>query len=249
MKRFLCVLAVLLMCVGLVCPAYAAQNDFVPSVSRPQKPTIKDVILAIKDQIESGEGVDGCVIITTVQEAKDKITDIYQEERELLIEVYEQLSGGAMTLPVSQNYAILDVVDVNFKAGTCVETEHTHEPEMEQEETILVVDFELGVEATTEVVVMVYVDEEWKPVEKVTNNGDGTITCELPDVGPVAFCVPAQEEAQPATQPATVPAPQPKPAEGDNPFLWLFLLLLAFLLFLLLIFLRRKREKEEEENP
>lgn len=258
MKRILCLLAVLLMCVGLVCPAYAAESDFVPSVSRPEKPAVKDVILAIKDQIESGEYVDGCVVITTVKEATEKTTDIFQEERDLLIDVYEQLADGTMVLPLGKDYVILDVLDVNFRASTCVEPKHTHEPELEKEDTILVLDFDLGVEADAEVLVMVYVDEEWKTVETVINNGDGTITCELPSVGPVAFCVAAPEEEAPveevpeqtaaATQPAPT-APQTEPAaQEDNSMLWLLLLLISFLLFLLLIFLRQKR-KQKEKNP
>ncbi len=245
MKRILCLFAALLLCAGLALPAYA--NGFVPSVSRPAEPEIKgDVILAEKEHIEDGEGVGACVVITTVKEAKEKTTDIYQEERDLLIEVHQQLFSGAMQVPTPENYVILDVVDVNFQKDGCVETPHTHEEELKQETTVLVAQFNLGVENTEDVVVMLYVNDQWEPVEQVTHNGDGTITCHFQATGPVAFCMPGAEPEQ--TLPA-VTLPSPEPAEEVGyPLLWVIMLIVAFLLFLLLIFLRRKRKKEEEEG-
>ena len=44
--------------------------------------------------------MDQCVIVTTVEQAKKKETDISQEDRDLLQEIYEKLVDGSMTLPV-----------------------------------------------------------------------------------------------------------------------------------------------------
>jgi len=247
MKRILCLLAALVMCAGLALPAYA--NDFVPSVSRPEKPGIGNVILIDRNEIEinspiggkdrkdyqNGEAVDPCIVVSTVQDAIDKVTDISQEERDLLVEIHQKLYSGGMKLPLKEEYVVVELLDISWEYMDCVQTPHTHEEELLLEENVLVADFDLGVEPDAKVTVMVYLDDKWEPVEAVTNNGDGTVTCEFQRIGPVAFCLPAET---PVTEPAE---------EVGYPLLWVILLIVAFLLFLLLIFLRRKRKKDEEE--
>lgn len=247
MKRILCLLAALVMCAGLVLPAYA--NDFVPSVSRPEKPGIGNIILIDRNEIdinaptgdkdnkgyEKGEAVDLCIIVSTVQDAIDKVTDISQEERDLLVEIRQKLSDGGMRLPLKEEYVVVELLDISWEYLDCVQTTHTHEEELLLEENVLVADFDLGVAPDAQVTVMIYMDDKWEPVEAVVNNGDGTVTCKFQSIGPVAFCLPAEV---PATEPAE---------EVGYPLLWVILLIVAFLLFLLLIFLRRKRKKDEEE--
>ena len=186
MRRIVCLLAALLICGGLVCPAYG--TGFVPSVSRPEKPSIGSVILGLKDKVEekleeaqdkiaeAGEVVEGCIVISTVKEAKEKLTDITQEERDTLVNIYEQLFSGEMVLPTPKNEVVLQVLDISWEHIDCVETDHTHKEEMDREETVLVTEFDLGVPADVEVTVLVYVADEWRPVEKVINNGNGTVT-------------------------------------------------------------------------
>ena len=60
---------------------------------------------------------------------------------------------------------------------------------MQEEDTTVSITFDLGVNKSTEVVVMVYLDGQWVEAESVVNNGDGTVTVVFEDICPVAFCV------------------------------------------------------------
>lgn len=256
MKKILCCLWALLLCVSLAMPAFG--TGFVPSVSRPEKPPVQNVILITPEKPEDPENpeeetrpehreeVEICVIISTVKEAKEKLTDITQDERDLLVEVYESVVSGIMQLPIPGSYVVSQILDVSWRNSACVENvEHTHQEELEREETVLMAQFDLAVEAGVEVVVMVYHEDQWKPVKSVTNNGDGTVICEFEHIGPVAFCVPGEEPKE-ETVP-TVPVPvQPEPETPDYPLVPLIMLLAAFVLFLLLIYLRRRRKEEEQ---
>lgn len=194
MRRIICLLGVLLVCGTLVCPAFAAANTFVPSISYKDGPDIEEAVL-------DGENVGGCVVVSSITDAKNKTTDISQEERDTLLDVYEQLSDGSMKLPCeNDDYVIRELVDVSFRKTACVDAEHDHKEELAKAGTTITIDFDLGVAKTTEVVVMTYIDGEWAPIESVENNGDGTITCVFEQLCPVAFCVEADaEDAPPKT--------------------------------------------------
>lgn len=178
MRRMISILIVLVLSVGLVCPAYAAAKPFVPSIGYKDGPDIEDA-----------EPHGDCLIVTTIPEARDKKTDIYQEDRDLLIEVYEKLSDGSMKLPIKDDYVIRDLVDVSWKKTTCVEAEHGHKEWLHEDNTTIDVTFDLGVGKNVEVIVMVYLDGKWVPAENVKNNGNGTVTVKFEDICPVAFCV------------------------------------------------------------
>lgn len=172
-----------------------AQMDFMASVSYKDGPGVEDAVMG-------GQGVEECVIVTSIAQAKDKSTDISQEDRDLLLEVYEQLQDGTMTLPLEGEYVIRDLVDVSFEYEDCREIEeHGHKDEnLAQEGVTLTVTFDMGVGAFEDVIVLVYVDGEWVRVESVKNNGDGTITCVFEDICPVAFVV---EDKEPVQNPTT----------------------------------------------
>lgn len=183
MRKIVCLIAALLMCVALASPAFAAADQFVPSISYKDGPELEDAVIEDED-------VGGCVIVTSIPDAREKTTDIYQEDRDLLIEVYEKLSDGSMKLPYENDkYVIRELVDVSFKKTSCVEADHGHKEELARDDTTITIRFDLGVHKTTEVIVMAYIDGEWAAVESVTNNGDGTVTCVFEDICPVVFCV------------------------------------------------------------
>ena len=251
MKRLVTLLAALLMFAGMIFPVYGAQSDFVPSVSRPEKPEIGNVVLIDRELIGTqgdpegkdqgdvkdygkGEAVGQCIIISSVQDAEEKRTDISQDERDILVGIYEDLSYNNMNLPLEQEYVVVELLDVSWEYCDCVQVYHTHEEDLRREDSVLVIDFELGVAPDAEVTVLVYIEDRWEPVEWVRNNGDGTVTCEFENIGPVAFCVPAE-----------IPA-APEPAEEiAYPWIWVVLMILAFVLFLLLVLLRHRQKKEE----
>ena len=195
MKKVLCLLISLVLCIGMVMPVLAAENSFVPSVTYKDGPGVKDATM-------NDEDVDDCVVVTTIEEAENKSTDISQDDRDLLLEVYEELKNGNMELPLEDGYVIRDLVDVSFEYEDCREIEeHGHKDEKLKEEGVtLTVTFELGVGPYEDVVVVAYIDGQWVVIEDVTNNGDGTVTCVFEDICPVVFAV---KEKSGANNPAT----------------------------------------------
>lgn len=308
MKRMVCLFAAMLLCLGLISPAYATGSVFVPSVTYKETPPVQDAVLNIPvDVIEKlpedyhvdmeklekviedehlKEKLETCVVVTSIQQAKEKTTDIFQESRDLLLDLYEQIAESSqlvmdqkepeqsqpdqtqpgqtqpdqtvtepeeteeataenmMLVFHGEEYVIREMVDVSLRMSGCVEQVHLHDEVLEIEETTISVDFDLGVAPDVKVVVLTYRDGKWSEVKKVTNNGDGTITCVFEHFCPVIFCVPAATLEQPPEAPAVPEAPQ----VPDYPLVPLILLILAFVLFLLLIFLRQKRKKEEENT-
>lgn len=195
MKKVLCLLISLVLCIGMVMPVLAAENSFVPSVTYKDGPGVTDATM-------NDEDVDDCVVVTTIEEAENKSTDISQDDRDLLLEVYEELKNGNMELPLEDGYVIRDLVDVSFEYEDCRKIEeHGHKDEKLKEEGVtLTVTFELGVGPYEDVVVVAYIDGQWVVIEDVTNNGDGTVTCVFEDICPVAFAV---KEKSGANNPAT----------------------------------------------
>ena len=190
MRKIMSLMVALLLFVGLVCPALAAESVFVPSISYKDGPDIEDAEA-------DGKDVKGCLVVTTITEARNKSTDIYQEDRDLLLEVYEKLNDGDMELPLDDDYVIRELVDVSWKKTPCVEAEHGHKQWLQEEDTTISITFDLGVNKSTEVVVMAYVDGQWVEAESVVNNGDGTVTVVFEDICPVAFCVKRSTQIQP----------------------------------------------------
>ena len=182
MKRVIVILLLLALCLSLLLPAFAAEDDFVPSISYKDGPEITDA------EMES-EDVEECLVITSLKGATEKTTDIAQEDRDLLLEVYGKLMSGEMKLPTGEGFVIRELVDLNWSQTGCVEDEHTHEEELKKENVTVTVDFDLGLNVDSELLVFAYHDGAWDRVEDVRINGDGTITCVFEHFCPVAFSV------------------------------------------------------------
>lgn len=160
----------------------SGDSIFVPSIPYKDGPDIEEGEM-------DGEDVGDCLVISTITEAKEKTTDIYQEDRDLLLEVYEEISSGEMELPLEEDYVVRELVDVSWKKTTCVEEEHGHKEWLHEEDTTITITFDLGVGPDEDVIVLVYIDGEWVEAVSVINNGDGTVTVVFEDICPVAFCV------------------------------------------------------------
>lgn len=188
-KKFVVTLA-LALCIAIALPVAAVATGFVPSITYKGGPGVDDAQMTDVNGVVM-EGVDGCVVVTSIEQAREKKTDISQEDRDLLIEVYEKLEKGEMTLPIEDEYVIRDLVDVSFEYNDCrLKEDHGNKPAgLKQEGVVLTLKFDLGIEADANLTVMTYIDEEWTEIEKVTNNGDGTVTCVFEDICPVAFAV------------------------------------------------------------
>lgn len=182
MKKVIVAIALLVMCLSLVCPAFAAEDTFVPSISYKDAPEIDDATMKEED-------VEACLVVTSLKGAVDKLTDVPQETRDALLEIYEKLNSGEMKLPTDEGFVIRELVDVSWKKIGCVEQEHTHKNELDKEGVTVTLDLNLGVDANTDVLVYAYHNGQWDPIKSVKNNGDGTVTCVFEHFCPVAFAV------------------------------------------------------------
>lgn len=224
MKKMICLLTALLLCVMVVSPAYAAE-EFVPSISYKDEPEMDEAEM-------NGEDVLDCLVVTSIQEALEGTTDIPEDALELLLQVYEELLSGEMELPVDEDgYVILDLADVSWLPD-CTE-EHDHEEWLENFGTTLDITFDLGIAIEDEVLVFVFVDGEWVEVETI-NNGDGTVTCIFEEICPVAFTVREGEEVAP-------------PPTGDlaigQLMLWGGLMAVSALTLVFVLVMRRKESQ------
>lgn len=225
MKRVFSLVIALALCMSLSISAFAAENTFVPSITYKDGPDVTSAEL-------DGKDASGCLIVTTLKEAKEKSTDITQDERDTLQQVYEDLKNGATKLPTDDDYVIRELIDLSFKYEGCrVIEEHGHKDQKLKEEGVtLTVDFNLGVSQNDEVLVFVYIDGKWQPIESVKNNGDGTVTCVFEDICPVAFAIKQSANIAP-----------PKTGDMQNIGLWVGLFTISAAALVILVFFRKKR--------
>ena len=183
MRKVICLVTVLLLCAAMICPAFAAADTFVPSIGYKDGPDIEDAEM-------NGEDVGGCLVVSSILDAKNKTTDIDQADRDLLLDVYGKLLDGSMTIPYekhnkgldSSKMVIRDLFDATFVCTEC--------PEMlEPEGVVLEIVFDLNVAPGVEVYTMTYKNDQWDPIVSTVNNGDGTVTATFEKLCPVEFSI------------------------------------------------------------
>ena len=241
MKKVICLIQALILCVLLATPIFAEESIFVPSIS------YKDGIEIVASEMNEMDMM-GCVIATSVSGARNGVTDIKAEERELLLDVYQKLENDTLKLPINNEYVIRDLVSINFKNVGCVEAGHGHKEWLEKDNTVIEITFKSNkVEEGKRLEVYTYKNGEWIRNE-VVDNGDGTITVTFEDIGPVAFCI-------------VDPASEPKPVGGCGckkfNWIWLLILLLSAAVVTVVVELFRRFgrdtevdvEDEEPKNP
>lgn len=234
MKKFFALILALMTCISLASPAFA--DTFTPSVSYKDGPTIVSALL-------DGKDVDDCVVITTIQEAKKKTTDITQDERDLLLEVYEKLTNGSMKVTgLPEGFVIRELVDVSFEHDDCrILDDHNHKDvQLKKIGSKLEVVFDLDIAKGVEVVVMTYIDGQWAPIESVKNNGDGTITCIFEDICPVLFAVKQAAHGSQGAQGSF----NPKTGDmiGQSMMMWMGLMAFAAVALVGVVAVSRKRK-------
>lgn len=226
MKKVISLFVVAFLCFALAVPAFATDTEFVPSITYKDGP---DALSAMMD----GEDVSDCIVVTSIKEANEKTTDIAQDERDLLLDIYDQLSNGEMVLPLDGDYVIRELVDLSFKYGDC-RNDDAHggkDGKLGQEGITLTVDFDLDVSASADLQVLAYVDGEWQSAKGVKINADGTVTVEFEDICPVVFCVDARSTEAP---------PQTGDVLGGNWILWVVVLMVSAAAIVVLLINRRK---------
>lgn len=240
MKRAIALALMLMLCISLASPAYAAENGFVPSITYKGKPEIVPVEPGIIGVVREDDDIishiyEGCLLITPVSEAETS-REIPEEAANTLLYVYEALSSGEMELPYEKvpgcdgrNMVILELVDATWLCGGG-NSDHDHPTEVAPKGVVFDITFDLGVAPDALVTVMTYKNGEWNPIVEVVNNGDGTVKCTFEDLCPVAFSVGDVATAPPKTL--------------DNAMPWM-LVMVASLAALVVMFLslRKKQAK------
>lgn len=229
MRKVICMLTVLLLCVSMVLPVFAAENGFVPSITYKPNPEIEPVtgedgeeyVGVIRDSEGNIEDYvpKGCLVVTPIAHVWDEEIFVSEEIEELLLFVYNGLNEGSMEIPYEKHEADLDpanmvIRDLFDARWTCEE----HPKMLEPEGVVLELTFDLGVVADAQIFVQTYDEEtkEWSPIVKTVNNGDGTVTCTFEHLCAVAFSMPIAAASTPVEQ-----------AETPNIIPWIILLIVA----------------------
>ncbi len=194
MKNAMCLLVCLLMCLPLANPAFAAADDVVLVIG------YKDAPYVVNAQQQDDEDVKDCLVVTSIRAAREMTTDITQDERDELLEIYDKLLDGSLKFPLEEDYMIWELMDVSYQKTGCRDNEHDHEEWLEQENTTVTITFDSGVAKAAEVEVLAYRNEKWAPVKEVINNGDGTLSCIFDEICPVVFCLKAEKQDADAVQ-------------------------------------------------
>lgn len=206
MKKIISVIAVLALSAALLVPAFAAEGEFVPSISYKDGPEITEATM-------DGWDVASCLVITSLKRAVEKSTDITQEARDLLLDVYGKLVSGQMKLPMEEDYTIRELVDISWKQSACVENPHSHASDLNADGTSVTVSFGLGAGSVDDLLVFAYRDGEWSAVEIVDMDDQGNVTCLFEHFCPVAFCVKNEKNTDPTDD-----------ISGNSLLLWFILL-------------------------
>ena len=243
MKKIICLLIVLVMCLSIAAPAFAVENSFVPSITyKPNPETVpvkgengEEYIGVIRN--ENGEIVDyvshDCLVITPIAHIWDEEIEIPEAVEKLLTEVYEALTDGSMNIPYEKHNANLDpanmvIRDLFDARWSCEE----HRAMVEKEGYTFEITFELGAVADAQIFVMTYdeASNEWSPIVKAVNNGDGTVTCTFEHLCVVEFSMSVPGSSVPTDTPQTF-----------NLLPWILILVLAVLGLVLVLVLKKKK--------
>lgn len=244
MKRSLSVALVFLMMTALCCSAFAAEDTFVPSISYKEFPEIVEDEDGYIGEIINSNGdvleyvLMECLILTPVSQAATS-TQIPEDAKTLLLQIYEQLSNGTMKLPTEKlaenlepdEVVIRELFDLSWKC-------EDHKEMVAATGNMLVMTFNINVAQADVVYAMTYKNGEWNPIVSVVNNGDGTVTCTFENLCPVAFVVGED-----------VDGPEPVEPGGSNVGVWVAAggasaAGIGWLIFWLL----RKRKKDKDEE-
>ena len=173
------------------------------------------------------------------------ISQIPAEEKETLLKEYNDFATGKKKLSDveglddyakkvlgegkdADDFVIRDFFDASMICDD--------KKELEKDGTTIDLTFKTGIPKDTPVAAMVFVDGEWKLIEKVVNNGDGTITCTFEELCPIAFLVPSE----------SVDAGVGTPTTGDdaNIVIWSAVAVVSLGLIIALVILYRSKKNK-----
>ncbi|MBQ8056715.1 MAG: hypothetical protein IJ275_00085 [Ruminococcus sp.] len=251
MKKLLTLVMALVMALTITVSATAA--TFVPSIENKGAPQ-----LIILDENENGfvvgyitdkegnkittEYLD-CFIITSITDALDKNSDVPEDIRKELTDLYKEICDESTKISdlcpdldeivkekwgkdkTADDLVIKDFFDIS---GECDEIkEH-----LSEDGSTIELTFDVGVAGDTFITAMVYVDGKWQPVVDTINNGDGTVTVKFSQICPVAFLVPGTGENASVVSPTT--------ADTSSVLVWAGIMALSLVAIIALVIYRRK---------
>ena len=225
MKKAVSVLIVLLLCISMAVPAFAA-DSFVRSISYKDAPglvtteveNVGPVAAWLVTDGEEDDPVYATELVVTPVSAVDSAEAIPDASREILKQVYEDLTTGKAVIPFEKlededlvDPVIRDLFDVTV-------LDDGENDALETDGVQIRMTFNLGVKADTEVYVMSYRNGSWDPAAEVVNNGDGKVTVTFDHLCPVAVIVNSDDAAAP---------PQTGDATGGNLWFWAVLMAMS----------------------
>ena len=252
MRKVICMMIAIVLCLGLVAPTYASEAGFVPSITYKPIPTIVSVADENGNEFagvirnEQGEIVDyiehSCISIVPVAHIWEEGIEVPETIADLLLYVYNELKAGTKKIPYEKheadldpaNMVIRDLFDVQW---TCEE----HPSMIEAEGVTLDITFDLGVVADAQIFVMTYDEaaKEWNPIVKTVNNGDGTVTCTFEHLCVVELSM----LTAPVAPAASTAAPAEDAQEPANLLPWIIALGLAVVAFVVVLVVSKNKKK------
>ena len=243
MRKVICLMTALLLCMSLIVPAFAQDEGFVPSIAYKPEPEIVPVqgedgnsyIGVIRNA--EGEIIDyveaGCLNIVPVAHLWDEDIVVPENVEELLRFVYSGLLDRSLEIPYAElqadlegsNVVIRDLFDARWG---CEE----HPKMVEPEGIVLEITFDLGIVKDAEIFVTTF-DEEtksWAGIVKTVNNGDGTVTCTFEHLCAIAFSM-GMAKAPVPTEPTGMP----------SILLWIILLVVAVVGVVVILVSKKKK--------
>jgi len=217
MKKFISVVAVVILCLSMVCPAFAAADDFVPSAGNKPTPETTEHKIVGPDGKDKADVKDECLDLTPLADGDEKLKKLYED----------LLAGGTEDLfeklGVDPDKAVIrDLFDLDLLCDDLKDM-------LDNGDDLKVV-FDLDLGPNDKLYVGSYIDNEWVPAKSVVNNGDGTVTVIFDHVGPVAFVV----EGKAGTAPI-IPT-----GDTANVVLWVGIMVIAAVALVILVVSRRK---------
>ncbi|MBP3313650.1 MAG: hypothetical protein J6K84_03215 [Oscillospiraceae bacterium] len=246
MKKVVTILVVLLLCISLMAPAFAAGEDFVRSISYKDGPqtvpvTTVDNKVVVAVLVKSGEDdvpVYKDQLVITPISAVDEATKVPAEVIDTLKKAYDGLNKGTTKLPFEEygNDAPKSPVVRDIFDATLIHDDHVKY--LANEDVHIELTFRLGVDADVQVYAMSYLDGQWDPAKDTVNNGDGTVTISLDHLCPIVFAVEAED----------LHASQlPEKKEDSNLMLWVILLVICAVCIVVLSIVASKKKKKKAE--
>ena len=261
MKKIVSIAAALMLVLTTSLTSFAAV-DFVQSITYKPAPDIvivdeedgKEIIGYVRDEegnIVSTEHKDcahnDCIIITPVSEATTT-TKIPKETAESLLNEYNNLINPSTKLSdvcdgldekikneTGNKYGADDmVVRDMFNITEVCDNIKLHLP---KDGYTFEITFNVGIGKDDYITAMIFSDGKWVPIEKMINNGDGTVTCYFQTLGHIAFLVPSDT-------PSNVPETGDTSLENDL-FLWIGIMAASVCLLVVLVVVSKRKRTDE----